>query len=261
VVWNPPSIWPAEVKLAAPMFGLATLIALALALQGLIAADIISRYVVPPPSDVLVAFGRLIVAEHVPARFLLTSVETFAAGLLILLTGLPLAFWLHQSRPLRRAFEPWVAAWAAAPLVLAYPLFLVLFGRSSVTIVILGFAAGCAPMILKTVEGLSATRSVLIDVGRSLRLTQWQMFRKILFPAAMPTIFAGLRLGLTFSLINIVGAEFLINLGGLGQLINELAERYDLPGTYAAICFVVLASVLFFVCLEHIERWLLRVHG
>ena len=102
---------------------------------------------------------------------------------------------------------------------------------------------------------------MLIDVGRSLRLTQGQMFRKILFPAAMPTIFTGLRLGLTFSLINIVGVEFLINLGGLGQLINELAERYDLPGTYAAIGFVVLASVLFFVCMEHIERWLLRVHG
>ena len=52
-----------------------------------------------------------------------------------------------------------------------------------------------------------------------------------------------MRLGLIFAMINIVGVEFLINFGGLGQLINELAERYDLPGTYAAICFVVLVSV------------------
>jgi ABC-type nitrate/sulfonate/bicarbonate transport system permease component len=52
----------------------------------------------------------------------------------------------------------------------------------------------------------------------------------------------GLRLGLIFALINIVGVEFLINFGGLGHLINELAERYDLPGTYAAICFVVLVE-------------------
>jgi NitT/TauT family transport system permease protein len=247
--------------LLAPVFGLATLLAAGVALQGLIAADVISRYVVPPPSDVLAAFGRIIVDERVPARFLLTSVETFAAGLLILAVGVPLGFFLYHSRLLRRAFEPWVAAWAAAPLVLAYPLFLVLFGRSSFTIVILGFAAGAAPVILKTVEGLAATRAVLIDVGRSLRLTQGQMFRKILFPAAMPSIFTGLRLGLTFSLINIVGVEFLINLGGLGQLINELAERYDLPGTYAAICFVLLASMLFFACMEHIERWLQRVRG
>jgi NitT/TauT family transport system permease protein len=247
--------------LLAPVVGLATLIAAGVALQTLIATDVISRYVVPPPSEVLAAFGRIIVEEHVPARFLLTSVETFAAGLLILAVGVPLGFWLHRSRLLRRAFEPWVAAWAAAPLVLAYPLFLVLFGRSSVTIVILGFAAGVPPVILKTLEGLAATRTVLIDVGRSLRLTHWQMLRKILFPSALPAVFTGLRLGLSFSLINIVGVEFLINLGGLGQLINELAERYDLPGTYAAICFVVLASMLFFACMEHIERWLQRVHG
>jgi NitT/TauT family transport system permease protein len=245
----------------APVFGLLTLLAAGAVLQALIATDVISRYVVPPPSDVLAALGRIVIDEHVPARFLLTSVETFAAGLLILAAGIPLGFWLYHSCLLRRAFEPWVAAWAAAPLVLAYPLFLVLFGRSSVTIVILGFAAGAAPVILKTVEGLAATRAVLIDVGRSLRLTQGQMFRMILFPAAMPSIFTGLRLGLTFSLINIVGVEFLINLGGLGQLINELAERYDLPGTYAAICFVLLASVLFFACMEHIERWLQRARG
>ena len=67
------------------------------------------------------------------------------------------------------------------------------------------------------------------------------------FPSALPTIFVGIRLGLIFALINIVGVEFLINFGGLGQLINDLAERYDLPGTYAAICFVILVSVMFFI--------------
>ena len=81
---------------------------------------------------------------------------------------------------------------------------------------------------------------------------------KILLPAALPSIFVGLRVGLIFALINIVGVEFLINFGGLGQLINELAERYDLPGTYGAIGFVVLVSVLFFVGCERAERWLQR---
>ena len=135
-----------------------SLIAVAPALQALIVADIISRYVVPPPSDVVVAIGRALSREHVVARFLLTSGETFAAGLLILAVGVPIGFWLHRSRVGARAFEPWVAAWAAAPLVLAYPLFLVLFGRSSLTIMVLGFAAGVAPVILKTLEGLMATR-------------------------------------------------------------------------------------------------------
>ena len=83
-----------------------------------------------------------------------------------------------------------------------------------------------------------------------------QQFWKILLPAALPSVFVGLKLGLIFAMINIVGVEFLINFGGLGQLINELAERYDLPGTYAAIGFVVLVSVLFFYITERIERWM-----
>jgi NitT/TauT family transport system permease protein len=137
-----------------------------------------------------------------------------------------------------------------------YPLFLVIFGRSATTIVMIGFAAGLAPVILKTLEGLAGTRRVLLDVGRSFKLTSSQQFWKILLPAALPSVFVGLKLGLIFAMINIVGVEFLINFGGLGQLINELAERYDLPGTYGAICFVILTSVVFFVIAERFERFL-----
>jgi NitT/TauT family transport system permease protein len=132
----------------------------------------------------------------------------------------------------------------------------VIFGRSAWTIIMMGFVAGLPPVILKTIEGLVTTRSVLVDVGRSFNLSRMQLFTKILLPAALPTIFVGVRLGLIFTLINVVGVEFLINFGGLGQLINDLAERYDLPGTYAAIFFVILVSVCFFVVIERLERWL-----
>ena len=144
----------------------------------------------------------------------------------------------------------------SAPLVLMYPLFLVIFGRSALTIIMMGFVSALPPVILKTLEGLTGTRKVLINVGKSFKLTPSQLYWKILFPAALPSIFVGVRLGMIFALINIVGVEFLINFGGLGQLVNELAERYDLPGTYAAICFVILVSVVFFVVTEWVEKWL-----
>ena len=117
-----------------------------------------------------------------------------------------------------------------------YPLFLVIFGRSATTIVMIGFAAGLAPVILKTIEGLAGTRPGAASTSAAASGSRAsQQFWKILLPAALPSIFVGLRLGLIFAMINIVGVEFLINFGGLGQLINELAERYDLPGTYGAI--------------------------
>jgi NitT/TauT family transport system permease protein len=243
---------------AAPLIGFAAILALLAVLQALIRYDVVSAYVVPPPTEVAASLWRVIVEEHVLTRFLVTAGEALAAGALILVVGVPLGLALYRAPRMRAAFEPWVAAWAAAPLVLAYPLFLVLFGRSSLTIIVIGFAAGVAPVVLKTIEGFASTRRVLIDVGRTLRLTPTQEFWRILLPAALPEVFVGLRLGLIFALINVVGVEFLINLGGLGQLINDLAERYDLAGTWAAICFVVLVSVVFFVALDGGERWLRR---
>lgn len=245
-------------RLVAPALGVATLVAALAALQGLILADVVSAYVVPLPTDVLASLGRIVTEENALGRFLLTAGEALGAAALVTLVGVPLGLLLHRSPRLRAAFEPWVAAWAAAPLVLAYPLFLVLFGRSSLTVVVIGFGSGVAPVVLKTVQGFAATRPVLIDVGRSFRLSPAQEFRAILLPAALPDIFVGLRLGFVFCLINVVGVEFLINLGGLGQLINDLAERYDLPGMYAAILFVVLVSVLSFMALDGGERWLGR---
>jgi NitT/TauT family transport system permease protein len=238
------------------LLGFASLVLVVVLVEVLIRVGAINRYIVPLPSAIGQSFGRVISEEDVISRFLMTTGEALGAGLLITFVGVPLGFLMHRIRILRLACETWVAALAAAPIVLAYPLFLVIFGRNALTIIMIGFVAGLAPVILKTLEGLSGVRRVLVNVGQSFKLTPWQQFWKIQFPAAMPTIFTGLRLGLVFSLITIVGVEFLINFGGLGQLINDLAERYDLPGTYAAICFVVLVSVAFFEVLERIERWL-----
>ena len=236
--------------------GAATLVAAIALIELLIRAGAINRFIVPLPSQILAAIPRIVIEENVLHRFWQTTQEVLWASLLLAVVGIALGALLHRFRLLRLACETWVGALAAAPIVLMYPLFLVIFGRSATTIVMIGFAAGLAAVILKTLEGLAGTRAVLIDVGRSFRLTAAQQFWKILLPAALPSVFVGLRLGLIFAMINIVGVEFLINFGGLGQLINELAERYDLPGTYGAICFVILASIVFFDVTERLERWL-----
>jgi NitT/TauT family transport system permease protein len=244
-----PDLLPAALGLGA--------LACALVVQEtVIRLGMLNRFTVPLPSEIAPAFVRIIVEENVLGRLLTTAGEALAASLLLAGVGIPSGIVLYRVQLLRRAYETWIAAFASAPIVLMYPLFLVIFGRTAMTIVMMGFAAALPPVILKTIEGLSATRRVHVNVGRSFKLSQRQLLTKILLPSALPTIFVGLRLGLIFALINIVGVEFLINFGGLGQLINELAERYDLAGTYAAIGFVILVSIVFFDVTERIERWL-----
>lgn len=247
---------PAAAGRLPALTGLATLIVFFLAVELLVRLGAINRFIVPPPSEVIGSFERIVVEEHIVNRFLLTAGECLTAGLMITVFGIGGGVLMQRFKLLQQACETWVAAMAAAPVVLAYPLFMVIFGRNAWTIIMIGFVAALPPVILKTIEGISGTRKVLVNVGRSFNLTPAQQFWKILFPAALPTIFVGVRLGLVFALINIVGVEFLINYGGLGQLINDLAERYDLAGTYAAIFFVILVSVLFFMSLEKVERWL-----
>ena len=236
--------------------GLGSLVAFVVLIEVLIRAGVVNRFIVPMPSQIAGAFERVILEEEIPHRFLVTAREALWATLLLAVFGIGIGVLLYRVKLLRDATETWVAAMASAPTVLMYPLFLVIFGRSERTIIMMGFVAGLPAVILKTIEGLAGTPRVLINVGRSFKLTELQLFWKILFPAALPTIFVGLRLGMIFALINIVGVEFLINFGGLGQLINDLAERYDLPGTYAAICFVILVSVIFFFLTDRLERWL-----
>jgi NitT/TauT family transport system permease protein len=243
-------------RLLPPILGFGTLILCVLIIELLIRFNVVNRFIVPMPSQIAGAFERVILEEDIPHRFLVTMRESLWATALLALFGIGIGVLLYRVQLLRDATETWVAAMASAPTVLMYPLFLVIFGRSEKTIIMMGFVAGLPAVILKTIEGLAGTRRVLINVGRSFKLTEIQLFVKILFPAALPTIFVGLRLGMIFALINIVGVEFLINFGGLGQLINDLAERYDLPGTYAAICFVILVSVVFFFLTDRVEKWL-----
>jgi ABC-type nitrate/sulfonate/bicarbonate transport system permease component len=236
--------------------GALTIVAVGVIFEVLLRIGVLNRYIIPLPSEVLAAFERIVAEEGVIERTGTSAFEVLSAGFACIAVGVPLGVLLYRFNILRRALEDWVAALAAAPIVLAYPLFMVLFGRGSMTVIVIAFAYGLAPIVLKTVEGLSETRSVLVNVGKSLNLSEAQMFWKILFPSAIPSIFTGIRLGWTFCVIAVIGVEFLVNLGGLGQLINDLAERYDMPGTYASIGFVIGISMIFFIILEWVEKWL-----
>src|ERR1700689_3308461 len=140
-------------RLLPSVVGLGSIVLVLAIVEILIRVGLINRFIVPLPSGVAKRFGRGIVEEDIFHRFLLTGWECLAAGVLLTVFGVAIGLLLHQVPLFRRACETWVAALASAPLVLAYPLFLVLFGRSATTIIMLAFVSGLPPVILKTIEG------------------------------------------------------------------------------------------------------------
>ena len=133
-------------RTAASAFGFACVLLVIGVVEILVRAAVINPFIVPAPSDILAALPRMVVEENVLHRFWQTAQEMLWAALLLFVVGVPLAILLYRFRLLRSSFETWVGALAAAPVVLAYPLFLVTFGRSATTIIAIGFAAGLAPV-------------------------------------------------------------------------------------------------------------------
>jgi ABC-type nitrate/sulfonate/bicarbonate transport system permease component len=243
-------------RFATTLAGLAGVAAVAAALEAAIGAGWISPLVVAPPSSLAGAFAKLRAESFVAEPFLLTIAQAFAATAAAALVGIPWGFWLWRRPELGRAYEPWIGAAFAAPTILLFPLFLVIFGRGYAATIFVGFLAAVIPVVLKTREAFLGVPRVLLAVGRSFHLTEAALVRRIAFPAAVPAIFTGLRLGLIYALVNIIGMEFLIDFGGLGRIVSEMYFRYEIPGMYAAILLIVAVSWLFLAALARLETWL-----
>ncbi len=216
----------------------------------------VNRQVVALPSDAVLSIPALQADEHIVGAFFLTLGMTAAATLIALAVGIPFGYLLYRRRVLGEAYEGWLAAAFSAPLVLLYPLFLVILGRSYFTLIVMGFIPGAIPIIIQTRQGLMGVPQTMLDVGRSFNADRRQMVRKILIPAAAPSMFNGIRIGVMYTLVAIVAIEYLTDFGGLGRVVSDTYFRYEIPETYAAILFVIVVSMLFYAAFNRIERWL-----
>jgi NitT/TauT family transport system permease protein len=234
--------------------GLTGLLVVMVLLQAGVATRVLSPMAFAKPSDTLAAVPAVQADEDLVRGFLITLGETFAATALALAAGIPGGYLLYRREVLGRAYEGWLAAIFAAPVVLLYPLFLVIFGRGTVCLVLMGFIPAVIPILIKTREGLMTIPVTLLNVGRSFRVSGRDMVWKIMLPAALPAIFTGIRLGVMYALVNVVAIEYLADVGGLGRIVSQMAFKFDVPGTYASIACVVAVSVLFYGGFGWIER-------
>ncbi len=238
------------------MVGLLGLVVIATALELAVSTGLVMDLVVPRPSDAILAFPDVNDEMDLVGNFLVTLGMTAAATGLALLVGIPFGYFLYRNPTFGTAYEGWLAAAFAAPTVLLYPLFLVLFGRTHMTLIAMGFIPGSIPIIIQTRQGLLGVPRTLINVGRSFNLSEREMFWKIQLPAAVPIVFTGIRIGVMYTLVNIVAIEYLIDFGGLGRIVSEMYYRFDTPGTYASIFTVIFVSVIFYLVFGRIEKWL-----
>lgn len=252
------SIRGAVLRVAPAVTGLVLLVLFGLLVEYAVKSDLISRTIVAAPSEALAGLVTLQRKVDFFGAIGITFGITAVAIILEFLVALPFGYFLFRRREFGIAYSGWLAALFAAPIFLLYPLFMVIFGRGYLTLIIMGFLPGVIPLIIQTEQGFLNVSQTLQNVGRSFDFTPWQTFWKIMFPVAAPSIFTGFRLALMYTLINIIAIEYLVDVGGLGRIVADRYFRFDIPGTYSAIIAVTAISIFFNWFIRRIETLVRR---
>ncbi len=231
-------------KLAIRLGRVAVILVVLLALEAIVRAGLVSRLILSPPSTVAVKAWEDVRNGELAAHLGATALEVSVAFGVALLLGTGLGTLFFRFRLVGAAVEPLLLAFFAAPTILLYPVFLTLFGLGSPAIVSMAVVTGTIPIMVNVSAGLVGVERVYVKAGRSLRAGPWQLFWKVMLPAATPTIFAGIRLGFTYTFITVVAVEFLIFSGGLGRMVSWRYFIFDTDGLYAGVAAVIVIAAL-----------------
>ncbi len=236
---------------------MALLVIAAALLEAAVRIGMVSPTIVSPPSAIAGGFADLARNGMLVVPTLTTFGETAAVTLIAIALGIPAGVALARSRTFGAAYQPWLGGLIAAPLVLLYPIFLVIFHRTTAMIVVMGSVTAVLPVIIQTRTGMLLVPTVFKAVGRSFNISRRDAFAKIEFPAALPAIATGIRLAIIYGLVSTIGLEYLIDYGGLGRIISDLYAQYDIAQMYAAIVTIVVVSFASLWVLDRIERRLI----
>jgi NitT/TauT family transport system permease protein len=232
-----------------PLLGVAVMLAL---WQLYVSAFGINRIVLPGPVDITraaIANWAILMRETWPT--FLESVLGFALAVVI---GIPVAVCVASSRVLNLTLYPILIATQSVPKVAVAPIILVWFGLGLQSKLVIAFLVAFFPIVVDTATGMRATPIGLLELARSLRASSLQIFMKVQFPAALPSIFAGAKVAVTLAVIGAVIGEFVGSLNGLGNLLLTANSQLDSPLAWAALVWLSVLGIVLFAAVVAVER-------
>lgn len=210
------------------------------------------------PTDVARVLWEGIVSGEFVKLMGSTLFETAVAFLAASLVGISVGYALWRLRDVGRAFDPLLMGLFASPIVLLYPVFVIVFGRTPVAVIVLAATGGVIPIVIGTKQAFTEANATYLKAGRLLCRNRAQWARYVLLPAAVPGLVSGLILGFTYTLLNVLAVEFLANIGGLGARISDASARLRADEMYAALTLVIMMTAAFVAALKRIERSIAR---
>jgi NitT/TauT family transport system permease protein len=212
----------------------------------------------PPLSEVLrtgvelVRNGQLI--NHVQASL---SRSLVGFGLAILY-AVPLGLAIGWYRPFSSVVSPLLEAFRNTAALALLPVFILVLGIGESSKIALVVYSCSFPILLNTIAGVKGVDPLLIKSARTMGLSPFRLFHKVILPAAMPTVFVGIRLAGAYSLLVLVAAEMIGAKAGLGYLIIYAQYNFQIPNMYVGILSLTLIGLGFNQILQQIEKHFTR---
>ena len=155
---------------------------------------------------------------------------------------------------LRNLLLPVFSSLYAVPIVILYPIFTAWFGIGSESKIAFAGLYGFFPVMLSTAAGIRTIDQHLLLAARSMGATVPQQITRVIIPASIPTVLAGLRLGGALTIIGVVVSEMLTSANGIGYLVTKNRTTLDSPRVFAAIIVILTLSVVYDIAVRFIER-------
>lgn len=236
----------------APHLGL--LAALLLGWEWAVASGAVTTIMVPRPSAILGAIGELYVTKGtIYHHFFITLTEAvvgFACGAAV---AIALAVSSSLSETFGRYVSPYAVVLNVTPGIALTPIIIAWFGYGMGSKIALAAVICFFPIFVNTLTGLRQTDPDREELFRSLGATPRQVFLQLRVPAALPLMFAGLKIGLTTALIGAVVAEFAQATAGVGVLMSRFSFALDMASSLATLLSMTLIGLMLFYSMEFLD--------
>lgn len=212
----------------------------------------VPTWILPAPTEIWEA--AVLWAPELFFNSIVTLRETVVGFALALVLSVPLAMILAFSARARRVIYPIVLALQSVPKVAIAPLVTLWFGINEWPKIVIVVLVCFFPILVNVVAGLESAPRGMLDLMRSLRASEVMIFRRLRMPYALPHLFTGCKVAITFAIIGAVIGEFVAAQEGLGYLILMSTSQSQTPLAFAAIIVLTLMGVVLFGAIEAVQR-------
>jgi ABC-type nitrate/sulfonate/bicarbonate transport system permease component len=233
-----------------------TIVAVVVAWEALVRLRGIAPIYLPAPSSVFVYLSRMIADGSMPYHLGITLLRIFVGFGLAAVFGIALGVLMGMSRTIARVADVWIAALYPLPKISLIPLLIIWVGTGEAYKIVISAVSAFFPIVISTYSGIRQTDRGLVKAAKDLGANARQIQLKVVIPGAIPSIFAGLHLGMGIAIILVVAAEMIggSSQGGMGWLLISSGQVMETEKVFASLIVLAVVGAVVIKLQQWIDR-------